>query len=86
VRDRHAQRQYASNELDQAAANEVLWQWGKKRQFRRTAAALWTCWFNLAIERPEKLDEAAQRAPRTAQQEAARQMVLGIGGGGLWHK
>lgn len=52
---RHAHRPVPRACLDRGFAAEVYYHFRRGRQFTRPAAALWTCFHNLVIERPEKL-------------------------------
>jgi len=45
--------------LDSVAASEVRYLYRRGKSFRRPAAALWTCWGNLVLERPERVLELA---------------------------
>jgi hypothetical protein len=58
--EKHTHRPVSRACLDRAFAAEVYYHFRRGRKFSRPAAALWTCFHNLIIERPEKL----QGSPR----------------------
>ena len=52
--EKHAHRPVPRACVDQALAREVYFQFRRNRKFDRPEAALWTCFHNLVIERPER--------------------------------
>lgn len=53
-RERHGHRPVPRACVDRAFAAEVYFQFRRNVKFHRPAAALWTCFHNLVLERPEK--------------------------------
>lgn len=63
----HAHRNVPQTALDAAAAHEIYYLANRSRKFNRPAAGLSACLTNLALERPERILERANRsAPKPA--------------------
>lgn len=53
--DRFVHRPVSRACMDQVFSTEVYYHFRRGRKFTRPAAALWTCFHNLVVERPEKV-------------------------------
>lgn len=78
--ERHGARAVSTLALDEAAANEVWYQWSRGRQFRRAIAALSACWTGLVTERPERITDRQARIDRA--RERSKQSGRPIGAAG----